>query len=1249
MLNALELVGFKSFADRTRFEFPPGITVVVGPNGSGKSNVVDAIKWVLGEQSIKSLRGKEMADVIFNGSGSRRAMNTGEVTLTFNNANGLFPIDSAEVHITRRIYRSGEGEYLINRNPARLRDIRDLLSGTGMGTQAYSVIEQGKVDVLLQSSAKDRRLIFEEAAGISRFKMRKLEAQRRLERVDQNLLRLHDIVDEVENRLKSVRAQAGKARRYKEYADRLQELRTQVAMVDWRRLSERLAGIEAEILARADERDAGAAAVESLEARLLEIDGLLGEIIENIRTAEARISANRERIAAAESSIDHERARFRDLEQEIARHGRQLVGMSARSGDLEKQLSLAAEEKTAAERQYRQIARNVAEAERGLTEAMAALDRLRGESEERRVAYMRQMRISAALGNESGALEAQVAAAGAAAERCRARIAELDGLRERSLAEFARLRQRCDSSLEEAEDRRLRLAAAADELNGMQRELALKQEEAAALRRRQTGTAERAAVLEDLMRRQEGVGAGVKEILARCRDAAEPALRGVHGLVADLINVGVDLAPLVEIALGQAAQHLVASPTRELIDFLQMESPRLGGRVGILWFDERLSRPAPAVDLQGRPGVLGRADRFVETAPRFAPLAERLLGRTWFVEKLADALQLQENISPLRASSEGWPGAGNHLNSARSLAQQISPEDTFASLLTVCSINFVTLAGELLEADGTLHVGPRHTASGIISRRSELRALKAQLIEIENAAAEIDADLHRLEDEIARRKQALASRQAEHQRAIEAIAEMRLAVNTAEQRRLQLDEQFSQQQTELDAAGKQHDDARRRLAEALEQRRQLDLGLAETESLMARLSEQLGLMENQRLLRGRETTEIKVELAKCEERLRNLDAQLRQLEENREERRRTVAENRELLAQSKLRAEASQWSILRAEAEIAELYLRKESFASQTVGLLENRESLQSQRVELGAEAQKIRAKIRKLEEKIHAQELAAGEVRHERGGLADRLREDYGIELAELEHDPSIEERHEREAVQREIDDLRRKLNYLGNVNLEALEELEQLESRYNNLAEQYRDLADAKNALEKIIEKINADSRRLFAETLDTVRGHFQQLFRDLFGGGQADIVMEEGVDILDSGIEIVARPPGKEPRNISLLSGGEKTLTCVALLLAIFRSRPSPFCVLDEVDAALDEANIDRFTKVLQDFLAWTQFIIVTHSKKTMTCANSIYGVTMQESGVSKQVSVCFEDVSEDGHIRAERLNEEGAAQEEKEDAA
>ncbi len=431
-----------------------------------------------------------------------------------------------------------------------------------------------------------------------------------------------------------------------------------------------------------------------------------------------------------------------------------------------------------------------------------------------------------------------------------------------------------------------------------------------------------------------------------------------------------------------------------------------------------------------------------------------------------------------------------------------------------------------------------------------------------------------------------------------------------------------------------------RLAEVGEKRNQLDARLTELEAALTQLSRQIDALEARRLAAGRETTEIKVELAKCEERLRNLLARMRQFEESRSERQRAIEEAGQRLAECIERSEAVRRSILQAEGEIADLYVHKETFSAHTVELVNRREAFRQQRTALAAEVQKVHGQVRTFEEKIHAIELSANEVRHERTTLVDRMREDYCIELAELEHEPSGDEQRQREEVQQEIEELRQKINNVGNVNLEALDELDQLETRHKTLAAQYHDLVTAKNSLEKIIERINTDSRRLFQETLELVKGHFQTLFRDLFGGGHADIVLEENVDILDSGIEIVARPPGKEPRSISLLSGGEKTLTCVALLLAIFRSRPSPFCVLDEVDAALDEANIDRFTQVLQDFLAWTQFIIVTHSKKTMTCADTIYGVTMQESGVSKQVSVRFEDVSEDGQIVSEPAADEAA---------
>jgi len=1193
MLKALELVGFKSFADKTRFEFPRGITAIVGPNGSGKSNVVDAIKWVLGEQSVKSLRGKEMADVIFNGSGSRRALNSAEITLTLDNSRGVLAVDTPEVHISRRVYRSGESEYLINRQPTRLRDIRDLLAGTGMGTQAYSVIEQGKVDVLLQSSARDRRVIFEEAAGISRFKARKVEALRRLERVEQNLLRLSDIVDEVDNRLRSVKLQANKARRYKEYMDRLQELRTQVALVDWTRLTERLEGFEGELSALSGQRDAAAAEAEALEARVLEAETRAGDLTEAIRDYESQTAADRERIAAGESTIEHERARSRDLEQEIARHRRQLAAMNLRAGGLEQQLRLTRQTVEAVEAEQRQAARQLAEHERGLTEIIARLDRLRAESHERRSGHMDQMRAAAALGNRISALESQAQAALALRERCQSRLGEMDEHLAALAAQIRDLQQQRDALAAEAarQDERVGSARARLEQHGAERDQ--RQADLALLLNRRTAVAERVKVLEELEKRSEGLSPGVKEVLALARSGPPGPFRQVCGLVADLLRVSVESAALIDIALGEAAQHVVVRPGRELLEYLQSQPQAFSGRVGFVWLDGPPERErAEEVSFDGWPGVLGRADRFVECESLYEPLARRLLGRTWVVEKLEHAVTLAQ--TPQRSCS------------------------------------FVTLAGEMLAADGTLTVGPRQTSTGLISRRSELRALRAQLAELDTRAAQAEAAQLRLQEQIARDQQQLQAALAEQKQSAEALVQHTHKLVAAEERNAQMTEQRAELEAELRSTAAQQESVAGALDEARREQQAHQAALADTESELSRLVHEIEQWEAEQANRGREATGSKVELAKGEERLGNLRAQMRQFEESQSERQRALAESREELSQCLRRAGEAQWSILRAESEIAELYLRKESFTARTAQLVQQREALQAERSQIAADAQRIRSKARKLEEKIHAKDLAANEVRLERTALADRFHEDYGIVLADLERAPTEEEKRRREQVQAEIDELRQKINNLGNVNLEALEELEQLESRHTTLSAQYRDLADAKASLQRIIERINADSRRLFAETLETVRAHFVQLFRDLFGGGQADIVLEEGVDMLESGIEIVARPPGKEPRSISLLSGGEKTLTCVALLLAIFRSRPSPFCVLDEVDAALDEANIDRFTKVLQDFLAWTQFIIITHSKKTMTCADTIYGVTMQESGISKQVSVRFEDVSDNGEF-------------------
>lgn len=1194
MLKALELVGFKSFADKTRFEFPPGITTVVGPNGSGKSNIVDAIKWVLGEQSVKSLRGKEMADVIFNGSGSRQGLNFAETTLTFNNADGLLPIDTPEVHITRRVYRSGEGEYLINRQPCRLRDIRDLFSGTGVATEAYSVIEQGKVDVLLQSSPRDRRVIFEEAAGISRFKAKKIESLRRLERVEQNLLRLADIVEEVENRLKGVRNQAAKARRYKELSDRLQGLRTQVGLADWRHLGDELAVLERDIETKREAAGAAHAKAEALEAQSLEHEIAIGDVGEEIRTAEGRIAGNRERIASHESAIEHERRRLHDLEEETARRRRELAALSSKAGDLEDQLHDTSQAVHAAEAEHQAIQGKLAEDERSLAELVARLGALRKENERRRSTYMEQMRSAASLGNEVTAHQTECATARAARTRSEQRIVQAAQQRQELLAELETLRQQQQELSAATLKRAEALSAAKHRLAERRQQHESGTSELNTRRHRHTGLSERAALLDELEKRQEGLASGVKELLAQAQAASDGPLGQIRGLVADLFQANVEIAPLIDVALGGAAQHLVLGPGRPFLDYLNEESGRFGGRVGFIRTDVE---PPPAladeIDLTGERGVLGRADRFVETAPQYAHLARRLLGRTWLVEKLNDAIALSSTV-----------GRG---------------------------LNFVTQAGEWLAADGTLIVGPRHANAGLISRRSELRALREQIAELEVTIEAKAAELQRLAEEIVACEAEVATCTDAHQQALDALAEHRLQTGAVEERLSQADRQRAVFEGELRAADAQLENATKALHESQEALKQTETRLGELEAKIAEAAREIEGLDAQRQVRERDATAVKVQLAKSEERLGNLRAQMLRFEQDQQERQRTLEENRVQLLQCNARAAQAQRNILNAESTIAELFLQKEALAGETVALVERRERLQAERHKFSQEAQRIRAEVRRLEEKLHERDLAANEIRLQRETLAGRLRDDYGIELSELDHEPTPEERHQREEIDEEIAELRRKLNNIGSVNLEALDELNELEARFAGLSAQYNDLASAKSSLEQIIGKINADSRRLFAETLETVKGHFQTLFRKLFGGGHADIVLEEGVDILDSGIEIVARPPGKEPRSISLLSGGEKTLTCVALLLAIFRSRPSPFCVLDEVDAALDEANIERFISVLQEFLAWTQFIIVTHSKKTMTCANTLYGVTMQETGVSKRVSVRFEDVSENGEIR------------------
>jgi chromosome segregation protein len=1074
MLKALELHGFKSFADKTRFEFPPGITVVVGPNGSGKSNIVDAIKWVLGEQSAKSLRGKEMADVIFKGAGtgSRKMMNTAEATIIFDNSQQRLPLDTPEVHVTRRVYRSGEGEYLINGQPCRLKDIRDMFRGTGVGADAYSLIEQGKVDQLLQASSKERRAIFEEAAGISRFKAKKLEAQRRLERVDQNLLRLSDIVEEVENRLKNVRSQASKARRYREYTERLQQLRTHVGMTDWRRLTQQLEAAEAEIQQHQQTLAEAQAAVEVGETRSQEAESQLLQLGEEGHLIESRLAKSREQLAARISLCEHERARCRELDEEAALHRAQLVALSGRAVDVRQRLREIEQQLVAATSSHEEIVGRLETHGTALDELTREWDARRLANEALRGEHVERMRGAAQWSNEAGSLASQIATAEQAAARARRRWEESSSQLAQLEQELREVVERERALQEEIDQQAERLDEAQRELAKNRRLLARRQEDHAQLSGRLRGVRERAAVLEELENKREGILPGVRHLLEAVRNNPDDeTLREIRGIVADLIRADILWAPLVDAALGANAQLVVLGGS-ELIEQMRDGAFAAQGRVGLIALTEIPQRfEFRRVQWEGRAGVMGRADRFVEYAPEYQVLVEYLLGRTYFVESLREGLQYYQ-MAPGRA-------------------------------------RFVTLQGEVIERDGTLTVGPQQSSSSLISRRSELQQLRAELTSLEQQCESARQEIARLTENIEREEGAVRRVADRHRQLQETITDHRVQTRTTEARCEQLQQQTRSLESEFQSAEQQIQSATQAMHAAQQKLAEVEAIVKDIELRLDSDRAALELMDQERQEHLRESTRARVELATSEQRLIALRSQRKQCEDDHLERSRAIAESRVGLERCLERRHSAERAILQATSELASGYLEKESCERQLEAMHHHRQKLMNERGVLAGELQSLRRKQRKIEDLLHQSELQAGQLRQQRATVEDRIREDYGLEVADLEQqqlgDALTDQ--ERSEIETEIESLRRKIQQIGAVNMEALEELDETESRFNHLSEQYQDLQQAKASLERIIQKINADSRRLFVETLEAIRANFQSIYRQAFGGGRRTSFWRKG----------------------------------------------------------------------------------------------------------------------------------------------
>jgi chromosome segregation protein len=1190
MLKRLELVGFKSFADKTVFEFPPGVTAVVGPNGSGKSNVVDAVRWVLGEQSAKSLRGGEMTDVIFNGSTVRKSLGMAEVTLAFDNVGGLLSTPSAEVQVTRRVYRDGEGEYLINGQPSRLKDIKDLFLGTGAGAGAYCIIEQGRVDALLQASTVDRRTIFEEAAGISRFKAKKIESLRRLERVEQNLTRLRDILAEVENQLRSVRLQAAKAQRYQEYTGRLRDLRLALGLREYRQLGEQLAAVEGVLGRLRTELAATATRSADWTTDAQRLDAQLAELEAAAKADEAAIAQARTEIAAHEAMLAHERGQADGLEADVADSRRRLAGA-------DDHVSAVTESRAAAETEWHEVEGQCA-AQRLQVKALAdrlgalvaGLAELNRQIETDKADHLEQMRLAARLQNDAVSARAHLDQLGRERDRLSAKNAQATENLATLDLELETL-NRADSDLQNRlTAARYALADRTADLDRTRESIDAHRLRLADLKAHGSGLASRIELLENLERSREGVGAGTREVL---EVVAAGEWGGVIGLIGDLLTAPREVAHLLDIALGPVAQCVLVRDSAQLARALAARAEPFAGRVSFLPL-----RPDAGTTAADEP-LSRRADRLVTCErPDLAALPVQLLGTTWIVPDLATARDL----------SVDRPGH-----------------------------RFVTLAGELLEPDGTLTVGAHQAEAGILSRKSELRDLRAEAARVAEQVTQGARDLADLIEQAAQTEGQIRTVTQEIGVLAEQAADLRERVGQHRQRRAGLHEEVSLNRTELSGLDDEIErlDATWRAAHT-----RAEAAEHEAQGLQARLEHAeraVRVQEQDRVLAQQACMEAQVSLAQVEQRLSGLRERHEQLVGDllhlHQERDGLIHRRDAALA----RLAAGERAQLAALAALAECCHVREQAERRLAEMAERRNAARAEQRRLHEQMQSAHTAWQVQQEQVHSQELQASDFRHRRDSLVQRLREDFQIDLV-LEADTRHETRDTTEETadaalpspeqaQDEIDELRRKLSRLGAVNLDSLQELADLELREGALRVQFEDLAAAQKSLQEIIDRINRDSRQLFTETFGLIRTNFQDLFRKLFGGGQADVLLEDETDVLETGIEVLARPPGKELRSISLMSGGEKTLTAVALLLAIFRSKPSPFCLLDEVDAALDEANTARLTGVLREFLDRSQFIIITHAKRTMAAADVLYGVTMQESGVSKRVAVRFEDWPEE----------------------
>ncbi len=1166
-LKSVDIIGFKSFAEKTHLEFEPGMTAIVGPNGCGKSNVSDAIRWVLGESRPSAIRGSSMEDCIFNGTDSHKPLGMAEVSLTLADCSKVLDPGFDEVCITRRVFRSGESDYFINKKACRRKDIQRLFMDTGVGTDSYSILEQGKIDQILSSRPDDRRAVFEEASGITKYKSDKKEALRKLEQTEANLLRLADVIREVKRQIISLQRQAGKAQRFKELQTQLRSLDIYVTHQKLKGLGEQINLVREQLETFRIKIDEAHRRIETannetdaLRTELQEIDHSIAGAMDSsmrIRTelerAQQTVKTNSERIAELESLAQQNTKESEEAQNRLEQHRLSLAEVVQLIEAAKQELETArAELQTATARQR--------ETEAQVQTGRETLNRLRGES----------MELDARIGrlqNEYSDLEAKERAGMIRKEQL---AAEKSGL-ERALASYedrsARMAEKETMHRAAVASRQAVLAELCDRRATVAEKMQAGEKEISELQRQ---LADKNARLEMVFEaREEGFPPGAKVLIERDDE-------NVAGPLAEQLTAVPEYATALETVLRPWMDALVVKSRAGARTILTVLAENDAGAVRLLAADGGAPEPAA-----------GSLFNFVSCAAGIRPLAARLLANVFVVENL--------NAVPLTIPA----GA-----------------------------TFVTKHGELLSADGTAELWkPEDGEANPLGRHHLREQLTGEILELEKALDEKHELLEALRAEQAGTGEVLENAQRELDECRRTLAvqegESRVIARELQQARDRVETvtyEFSALMETKSSGEDRRNSVVKEIAEAREK-------LVQVRQQSATQTEALNALEEHRATVLTETSECRVQYSQREQRLdllqhrrQPLEARLTELQETIDERIRGVSSYQQRVAQlqadsAEAAAKLDPLAAAAAEAD-RKLAAARHKREEKTAALSECERSLRL----LQNELDELQSGKNKFEV-----ELAEHRMRHQNS--LDRITGTWHIMPEEIAREPAPKWEEDEvpamDDLETRVAELRAKLDSMGPVNLVAIEEHAELEERFAFLSQQESDLISAKEQLLDMIKKINATTTELFSATFHKVNDEFGIIFEQLFGGGSAKLVLVDETDVLESGIEIIARPPGKKLQTISLLSGGERTMTAVALLFALFKVKPSPFCVLDEMDAALDEANINRFINMLKGFLSQSQFILITHSRQTIAAADVIYGVTMPNRGISRVMSMKFSD--------------------------